>query len=130
MNADAAYIYVLRESGCNEVRYVGQTTNPKSRKGQHCKQSPRWLGVASPRRTWLVDARSRGVSVDFEIIEECNITNVFERESFWIEHYRRQGHRITNTKPTECKRVVSGHITDLSAENIKRLIDQYLEEQP
>lgn len=92
------YIYALRETGQQAVKYVGQTNNLDSRLKQHLHTAKR-RGV-NPRDIWIADVLSRNNSVEIELIEECDIDTVAERENYWIEHYRAKGHPLTNSLPS------------------------------
>lgn len=56
------YIYVLREKGSPDVRYVGQTENPKRRRWEHLR------GRKTSISRWRADVYARGGEVEFEIV--------------------------------------------------------------
>ncbi len=91
MNEKTVFIYVLKESGNDEVRYVGKTESPKARFGQHHRPYD-----DSAKDKWIDRVYERGNIVEMEIIDECPEGQWREREHKWIEHYHNAGHRLTN----------------------------------
>lgn len=93
---DTIYIYGLRETGRTEIRYVGQSANPRARHNGHINE--KFLSVKNKKRLWIEDARDRCASIEYVILEECqSIEDAAIREQFWIDHYRQLGDRLTNT---------------------------------
>ena len=76
------YIYVFRNI-INDKVYVGQTYNPSQRKAGHLNGARK--GHDHP---FYRSIRKYGEeNFNFEVIEECNDSDVDEREKFWIAHY-------------------------------------------
>lgn len=76
------YVYVIRNAVNGKV-YVGQTKNATGRKAGH------WYGAAHGARSHLYDSmRKHGIeNFSFEILEECEVAEVDDRERFWIAHF-------------------------------------------
>lgn len=88
------YIYVLREKDRNEVRYVGRSIRPLQRYSADFTER----GPSTPKRQWFLESKERGTQIVLEIIEECDSLNGARREEYWIDFYRKLGHRVTNTR--------------------------------
>jgi hypothetical protein len=88
-------VYALIDPRDNQVRYIGQTRNPKSRLNDH-------LCVPSGTREkidWIQELRMQGLKPQMTIIEDgLTYQESLEREQHWIQHYRGQEHEIHNHK--------------------------------
>lgn len=94
----SSYIYVLREIGDNEVRYVGQSQSPRHRFYSYANGSDiENLKDGNPRRAWLSKILTDGGGFEMEVIEECSLSVITRRETYWLAHYKALGHRVTNT---------------------------------
>lgn len=94
---DTSYIYVLREAGSNEVRYVGQSQNPIRRFWSYTNGSDiKHLRDANPRKKWLSYVYANGIGLEMEVIEEAGLSIIVQRETHWIAHWLSLGHRLTN----------------------------------
>lgn len=91
-----SYIYVLREKGDREVRYVGQTIDPSHRLLAH-KASLDYLGENNPKRLWINDVLRRGSSIEMEIIDDCDILEAHVTETYWMNFFREKGDNLTNS---------------------------------
>jgi len=80
------FIYVLRDPRTSDVKYVGKTKNPYSRKKAHSSPS-QIRGQGIRKIEWTLELISLGLRPQFEIIEECEDGKWKEREEFWIAHY-------------------------------------------
>lgn len=90
------YIYVLKEEGNEEIRYVGQSIAPRGRLAGHLA----CLGTAEThaRAQWIREAVSQGKQIHLEVIEECHVLKGAERELHWFNYYKNNGHRLTNQR--------------------------------
>lgn len=82
---DTVYYIYLITNNINSKVYVGQTKNPKNRKGQH------WFEGKKPnsKNHLYRSMHEYGIeNFQFEIIEKCSITNVDDRERYWISYYQ------------------------------------------
>jgi group I intron endonuclease len=82
--SDKSFIYALKCPDTNNVMYVGQTTDVKKRKNQHCS-----AGDKSNKGLWVKSLLTQGKKPIFEIIEECDISEVNERETYHISENRK-----------------------------------------
>jgi hypothetical protein len=89
------YIYALRESGSDEVRYVGQTMTPESRLKAHV--AGMGLKNENPKRQWVENATANSTEIVMDILEECLIDAAVFREQYWIDYHRAIGCDLTNT---------------------------------
>jgi len=86
------FIYILRDTLTNDIRYVGKTINPKVRLSSHIKKSKN-CNYHSAR--WIQSLLKNGNKPIMEIIEETNENNWEERERYWISYYREK-YDLTN----------------------------------
>jgi hypothetical protein len=78
------FIYTLGEPGVGEVRYVGQSVDPKARLASHLSDS-----AAGPVRTWIAFLRETGRSPVLSIVDEASKADADALEYKWIEYFRR-----------------------------------------
>lgn len=106
------YIYVLREEGDSEVRYVGKTKNPRQRLISHLSPVS-----TSPKDKWVSSLiydkngnPTKTVRVVMDVIDECTDENSNFIELKWIKHYAERGDRLTNDMKKNQNRIrhVSG----------------------
>lgn len=87
-------IYKLIDPVSNEVRYIGLTFNDlKQRLKSHCSEKSK-----SHKSNWLQNLKSQGLKPIIESIES-NISSydeVCEKEIYYIEKYKSEGHPLTN----------------------------------
>jgi len=79
-----------------EVRYIGQTMHPSSRKSAHCNKS-KISKENNHRSSWVLKILENGSKPIFEILEECAIECMDDRGIYWIAKLRNEGARLTNT---------------------------------
>lgn len=90
--AQVYYIYVLIDPRTYQVKYVGQTHDPKYRYSKHiCFQAGK-----SYRASWLNKLRKLKIKPIMIIIEECDESDWAERETYWIRWYRKDGCSLVN----------------------------------
>lgn len=75
-------IYIVRCLSTNKV-YIGQTKNVKSRKASHLNRAR--CGLNRPLYSAIRKYGEENFS--FEIIEECDDSQIDEREIFWIHQF-------------------------------------------
>ncbi len=94
------YIYFLKDSITNEIRYVGQTDNIKRRYNTHLqkainKDSSEYNTYKS---RWIRKLLESNTSPMIEIIEECiDLESSNLREKYWIEDLIKNGSQLTNS---------------------------------
>lgn len=86
-------VYGLRESGANEIRYIGQTGySLTSRLKRHWQEANN--GNKTARSNWMRSVRDRGGEIEAVPIEENAEWNAAEIK--WIAEYRERGARLLN----------------------------------
>ena len=98
------YVYVLREDGLDEVRYIGLSQSPEKRIRAHFGEREMTKNRESPKTAWIKSVMDRNGKIVHEIIDECNSTVGREREQFWINHYKSIGHELTNIRKAKLDR--------------------------
>ena len=87
-------IYKLTDPISNEVRYIGLTFNDlKQRLKSHCSERSK-----SHKSNWINQLKSKGLKPSIESIEDdiSSYDLVCEREIYWIDKYKSEGHPLTN----------------------------------
>lgn len=77
-------IYKITNLKSNQC-YIGQSTNIRNRLRDHIKAG---LGISSSNNRFYTELRNLGPEAFmYEIIEECDQTQLNERERYWIDFY-------------------------------------------
>lgn len=84
------FIYALLDPRDANARYVGATTNPVRRLYEH--RSTRVKDIAD----WVIELSAMGLQPSLLILEECPAESFAERETYWIEEWRRRGAPLLN----------------------------------
>jgi len=93
MTLNTVAIYALCDPDTGEVRYVGKTTDPKRRMGQHRRRAKlKQTHCAS----WIAALMERERLPVFVILEEIHGGNWINAERRWVTEYRERGARLTN----------------------------------
>lgn len=74
------YSITCRENG---KRYIGQSVNIQKRKNEHWNR----LRKGEHSNSHLQAAWNNGCTFDFEVIEECDKSDLNEREIYWIDYF-------------------------------------------
>jgi group I intron endonuclease len=94
MNNVRYTIYKLIDPITNEIRYIGLTfNNLKQRLKSHCSEKSK-----SHKSNWIQSLKKQGLKPVIESIEDniLSYVEVCEREIFYINKYKSEGHRLTN----------------------------------
>ena len=86
-------IYTLKDPSTNEVRYVGQTNDPKRRLSRHINNS-RAFKDKRHISNWIRSLTSVPI---MDIIEVCEYSMRNIRENYWINYYKDQGCDLCNS---------------------------------
>jgi predicted GIY-YIG superfamily endonuclease len=110
------YIYGLRCPLSNEIRYVGQTRKLKERFSSHKFD----LRDNYHKANWIKKLERLNVldELKMEVLEECTIEELNEKEIYWIKYYKDQGNKLVN-----CTDGGDTHYT-LNPDSIKRMSDK------
>lgn len=99
MEPIAPCIYYLQSSLQKEPRYVGQAIRPKHRLQTHIATSlAKNPSECTYKENWIRSVIQAGDEVELVIIEECERSELNQREIFWYEQYLPLG-KLTNTCP-------------------------------
>lgn len=90
------FIYVLKEPDTEEIRYVGKSDNPRQRLTVHLSNIS---NSRSHKTHWIQSLVSRGLKPGLETIDEVPFEYWQQLEVAYIEYFREQGSRLTNTSP-------------------------------
>lgn len=88
-------IYIVRPPDADRVVYVGQTRKSLRVRVNVHRQNVR-AGQTSPFCCYLRDLTARGEWARFEVLEECDLEMLDEREAHWIQHFKDQGLELLN----------------------------------
>ena len=94
------FIYILKESNTNQIRYVGQTDNPNRRFNDHIKTSfnKKSKHYNLHKSNWIRKTINSGHEIIMYIIEICeNLENSNIREKYWIDKLTENGNLLTNS---------------------------------
>lgn len=111
-------IYAYKKKSNNKIVYVGQTKNLKKRHYQHIHEA-----INNPNNREYNSILARGMrkygvdAYELIVLEECAISELDEKEKYWIEYYDTFRHGYNCTKGGQG---VSGAITH-SDETIKKV---------
>ena len=120
MDDQLASVYGLKDTRNGEIFYVGMSTDPYSRYGEHL--SLRGKSKASAKGLRILDLRKNGLLPELVIFEqEIPSEKALERENFWIHHHLSIGSPLTNTMIPKKKSL--GVLTNLSDEYSSGPID-------
>ena len=110
------YIYGLRCPLSNEIRYVGQTRKLKERFSSHKFD----LRDNYHKANWIKKLERLNVldELKMEVLEECTIEELNEKEKYWIKYYKDQGNKLVN-----CTDGGDTHYT-LNPDSIKRMSEK------
>lgn len=90
------YVYKLICPISGECRYVGKTVQRLNKRLYKHKYNKR--KNPSHKNSWLIRLEDKGIldDVKIELIEECDVSILNDREIFWIAKFKDDGHKLTN----------------------------------
>lgn len=88
---DTTFIYVLKDPGTGEVRYVGKAHDPKTRLRWHLSEKG-----DTHKINWIKSLKVDGKAPLLEVIDEVPIEYWQQWEAAWIYFFRETGTRLTN----------------------------------
>lgn len=90
------YIYKLICPISNECRYVGKTVQTLNKRLYKHKYNKR--RTPSHKNSWLIQLEDKGLlnELKIELIEECEISLLNNKEIFWIAKLKSDGYKLTN----------------------------------
>jgi DNA-binding CsgD family transcriptional regulator len=90
-------IYGLLASGQTEFFYIGMTCKPiEARRSVHVSHAKMGRETKNPKTRAII---ASNYDIEIKAIEEGveDKSVALQRENFWIEHYRKLGHPLTNS---------------------------------
>lgn len=81
-NLHDVYIYGLKESGCDKIKYIGKTNNLKRRLREHIIESIKINKYHKHR--WINSVINNGGKIEIEVLEVVDKTNWEDKEIYWI----------------------------------------------
>jgi hypothetical protein len=101
-----------------EIRYVGKTTNPKTRLYNHIKLVNKGKTHC---KSWIKSLLEDGLSPLLNIIDTCQDSGAI-KEQQWISFYKKGGCKLCNhTIGSECGILSEDHISKKEAQVLKAL---------
>ena len=90
------YVYKLICPISGECRYVGKTVQSLSKRLYKHKYDKKFN--PSHKNSWLIQLDAKGLldELKIELIEECNVSVLNDREIFWIAKLKNDGYKLTN----------------------------------
>jgi hypothetical protein len=85
------YIYTLSDPQTGEIRYIGQTSNPKNRIKSHLQENS-----FSRKSNWVRSLKLKGLIVIMDIIDICDELLWEELEIYYISLFKCCGFNLTN----------------------------------
>lgn len=97
MEEKLASVYGLKDRRNDEIFYIGMSTDPYSRYGEHIAVRR----STSPKSKRILDMRKDGLMPELIIFEQnIELSNALNREQYWIEHHLALGTPLTNIQRT------------------------------
>lgn len=87
------WVYCLRHPASGQVGYVGSAYNPRQRAREHFAER---LWGSSQKAEWLRSVWRDGKRPEVVLLEPATENTRIEREQWWLDYYRGQGHPVTN----------------------------------
>lgn len=97
LSTEITYIYVLIDPKDQSVRYVGKTSNPKSRLSGHiteCKKE----NVMHRRARWIRSLLRENLKPIINFIKVCPLNDFEKVEEHYIKHFK--SYKLTNSDET------------------------------
>lgn len=113
-------IYYLTCPLTNEIRYIGQTKfKLQKRLRSHIQEARRYIkyGINPTRKNYWIASLIRDNKendIKIHLIENCDISEVDQKEIYWIGYYKSKSDKITNT-------AIGGRTSHLSDESKKKI---------
>lgn len=115
-------VYRLIDPRDRTVHYIGVSSNPLARYGQHLTCD----GSNPNKDTWIKEVYSSGSQVVFEVVERVDTAKEGKkREAYWINHYLCRGAPLANIhKPRDREHYQYYNVSIPCQSSILRYVDQ------
>ena len=80
---ETVFIYSLKDPITYQIKYIGKTIDINRRYKEHIQTH---RNRKSKKNSWVISLIKNGLEPIMEILEECNLDNWEERETFWISY--------------------------------------------
>ena len=90
---ETVFIYSLKDPITYQIKYIGKTIDINRRYKEHIQTH---RNRKSKKNSWVISLIKNGLEPIMEILEECNLDNWEERETFWISYYKDLGFNLKN----------------------------------
>lgn len=101
MDNRLASVYGLKDTRNGEIFYVGMSREPYARYGQHLS----FITAKDAKEDRILDMRKEGIMPELVIFEQnIPLKNVWERETYWVQHYIDLGIQLTNINKMNIKK--------------------------
>jgi len=123
ISTEITYIYVLIDPIDNDIRYVGKTSNPKSRLSGHiteCKKEK----YKHYRARWIRSLLKKNLKPIIKFIKVCPLNDFEKFETEYIKIFKSE--RLTNSDESgqgNSKRIKE--VLDRQSQNSGRIVYQY-----
>lgn len=111
-------IYGLRDPRTDSYKYIGKSSVGIHRAEQHLVHSH------NPEvNIWVRELRVKGLSPIVDILEECDLASLNDKEAFWINFYRGCGLFNVHSLLSIDKKLPEGIVK--AEDNMNNLLNQY-----
>ena len=99
MEEEIVYIYALIDPITNNIKYIGQTNNPRNRKYMHIKKAL----SNSIKDKWVRKLLSNNYIPIFKILDKTNKDKANNLEDFYIEKFNKNGNLLNKVYNRDLK---------------------------
>ena len=99
MEEEIVYIYALIDPITNNIKYIGQTNNPRNRKYMHIKKAL----SNSIKDKWVRKLLSNNYIPIFKILDKTNKDKANNLEDFYIEKFNKNGNILNKVYNRDLK---------------------------
>ena len=128
MKDQLASVYGLKDTRNGEIFYVGMSTDPYARYGEHLA----FRVAKDTKEARILDMRREGILPELVIFEKnMPIKKAYDREIYWIRHYSNLGIRLTNTNglPKSSEHEQRSSATWIAAHQVYKLLWPFSDER-
>jgi predicted GIY-YIG superfamily endonuclease len=95
-NSQFVVYFLVNEREPHEIRYIGISSDVIRRYNDHCKCYK--YKLHTKKNAWILNVLNNGGDIEIGLLEVCESLEIANnREKFFIEKYKKLGHRLTNS---------------------------------